>query len=86
MVLPRPIDLLLSIVETQLLTSRAVIGGIEKLSPGFIFSRHYCLKRVVQTKLSATHPLHWAKVLANGKKCELNELGEPAGVALFDFL
>ena len=36
----RPVDLLFSIVEIHLPTSRTVIGGIEKLSSGLSFLPH----------------------------------------------
>ena len=53
----RPVDLLFSIVEIHLPTSRTVIGGIEKLSLGLSFLPHKLLSKVEQTKLSVLHPL-----------------------------
>ena len=81
-----PVDLLFAIVEIHLPTSRTVIGGIEKLSSGLSFLSHQLLSKVEQTKLSVAHPLDWARVSANVKKCVLNKLGEMGGVVLFVFL
>ena len=41
----RPVDLLFSIVEIHLPTSRTVIGGIEKLSSGLSFLPHKLLSK-----------------------------------------
>ena len=65
--LSRPVDLLFGIVEIPLLTSRTVIGGIEKLSSGLGFLPHKLLSEVEQTKLSVVHPLDWARLSANVK-------------------
>ena len=53
----RPVDLLFSIVEIHLPTSRTVIGGIEKLSSGLSFLPHKLLSKVEQTQLSVVRPL-----------------------------
>ena len=82
--LSRPVDLLFGIVEIHLLTSRTNIGGIEKLSSGFL--PHKLLSKVEQTKLSVVHTLDRARVSVNVKKCVLNKLGEMEEVVLFVFL
>ena len=86
LMLSRPVDLLFAIVEIHLPTSRTVIGGIQKLSSDFNFSTHRLLNKVEQTKLSVVHPLDWARVSDNVKKCVLNKLGDMGGVVLFVFL
>ena len=86
LILSWPGELLFAIVEMHLPTSRTVIGGIQQLSSGFNVLPRKLLSKVEHTKLSVVHPLDWARVSANVKKCMLNKLGEMGGVVLFVFL